>query len=265
MINTKPGIISPFQLFTLLLTSRISGLAVTNEITVFGFLFQFALSFVLSGAAYVISKTNRISGKVRRAYLTVFCILLTGATVFTLLDFKERAISLNVPDVFAAVLLCSAVLYSASLGMEAVARFSQFSAFIIVAAVFLGTAVNIRRVNNFSEIRPEIYGISPLSIIKCFDIPVLYLLYSPYVKGKKEKALAGSVIASYSVSFVLYLICFFVLKSSAEYYPYPVFTLFQLGEIGSYNKLDILFTAPLVCALFVKLSAYLVRVKNENC
>ncbi len=259
MTEAKKGKISPLGLFCILLTARLSGLAVTHEITFFSFVFQLALSSVLALAAYRISKAG-INCSRRR--LVPFGIILAGTTAISLFDFKENAISLNVPDILIAAVFSAAVLYSASLGTEAVARFSQFSASILIISLFLGIVCNIRRVNFSDEIKPEIYGISPISIIKCLDIPVLYLIFSPCTKGKKEKALAASLAVSYAFAFLLYFMCFFVLKNAAKYYHFPVFTLFQLGEIGSYNKLDIMYSAPLTAALFTKLSAYLVRTKK---
>lgn len=259
MIKAEKGRVTTLGLFCLLVTARLSGLAVTRGITVFSFLVQLALSVLLSLIVYKISERGL---SLSRGVLLPLITVVSGATALTLFDFKENALTLNVPDLFIALILIACVSYSSSLGAEGVSRFSQLSALILVVSLILGMLFNIQRVNIYEEIKPEIFRIYPESIIKCLDIPVLYLVFSPYVQHKKEKALAASVAVSYGLSFILYLMSALVLREASAYYNYPVFALFQLGEIGGYNKLDILYSAPLTAAIFTKLSALFVRVKK---
>ena len=52
------------------------------------------------------------------------------------------------------------------------------------------------------------------------------------------------------------------LKNAAEFYPYPVFTLLQLAQAGEFNKLDILFTVPLITAEYIKYTVVFTEVRN---
>ncbi len=260
MNSTKKERISSPQLFCILFSSRLAGLMITGEITLESFFAQLALTSGLSALAYVLADKLKRT-EIREKAACFLCIIIALVSFFSVSDFKENAVIIGVSSLLSVAVIALAVLYTARLGVETVARISGLCAAALSVMILIGILSNLKACSPASwYVRAE--GFSPLNIIKSLDIPVLYFRLSKNVKGNKKRALALSVALSYAAAAAMYAVCAMLLGSAVKHYCYPVFTAFQLGVIGSYNKLDIMFTAPMLSAFYLKLSALLVRVKK---
>ena len=250
--------ISSYQLFSLLFVSRLSALMISGEVTLMSFFVQFILSVSLCALAYFAA----IKVKNTDALVYTLCIILSVATIYSLADFKEKAVVENISDVLSLMSVIGAVLYTSSLGIQASARFAGMSAIILVTALSAGILSNVKQISAISISSCLRFGISPVNIIKCVDIPAIFLKLHNNTNGNIKRPLFYSVAASYGLCAAVWAVCALTLRDAAALYAYPVFTLFQLGQFGSYNKLDILFTSPMLIAVFLKLSIFFQKVKK---
>ena len=260
-MNSKT--ISEKQLFCMLFTSRLAALMITGEITLMNFFIQLFLCAFFGVFAALISERKAV-GKSFKRTLRLLCLIPALATVYSISDFKENAVVINVSPVLSLALITAAVLYCASLGIQAPARLSGMCALLLTISLLTGILSNIKGADFKNIMELKCSGILPLDVIKCLDIPLLYLRFCEYASGNKKRALALSVVLPFVLAGAVHSACAIVLKQAVDLYHYPVFTLFQLGQIGTYNKIDILFTAPMLTAVFLKLSLFVAREKNES-
>lgn len=253
--NLKEKTISEGELFSVLFLCRFSSLIITKEINFLHLLYESVLSILLVFIAYLVYKRANFSSYYIKIPVAVLCAFSACLTFYSILDFKENAISLGISSLFIFITVFLCAFYSAYLGAQAFSRFAPVCFVIVLSACAVGMLSVMKSVdiNEFESVNDE-SGFA-VSLLKCFDVPAVFLALSNSVKSNHKRALTLSLLGSFGVALLLYSVCAFVLKKAVVYYPYPVFTLFQLGEIGTYNKLDMLFTSPFLTAAFIKLSA----------
>ena len=255
-VNNSKVQISEAELFSVLFLSRFSSLLITRGISVFSFALELLLSAALSVLAYVAFKKANTQKMYFKITLAAFCVFLSALTLYSVYDFKSNAISLRISVVFIVLIFLGCTVYCAFLGVQSFSRFAPVCLAVIVlacVAVALGT-LNDAEMKKLEGV--EITNLFPLNFFKCIDIPIVFLLLAENTGKKQGRALASSILLSYFCTLLVYILCVAVVGQTEKIHEFPIFTLFQLGEIGSYNKLDILFTSPFLMAVFVKLSAY---------
>lgn len=247
--KAKRGWISSRQLLFILFTVRLYSLLIDIN-SLADFALSFALSVILCVAAARITVPKIIAG--------VLALILTFQTVLTYLNFTKSAVHPEFSQPLLIVLICASVIYAASLKIEALSRFSAFSAAVIVLALLIAVLTNLNafNINYLNALSFEVKD-TAYNYFKCIDLPVVYAIVSPRVNKNAQSALFKSIAYSYSLSLVILLFCVCIMGTAADIYPCPAFTLFQLARVGSLSRLDILFTGSALLAMFLKCSVLL--------
>lgn len=254
--NAKRGVISRSQLLCILVSSRLyslllSSLSVT-DITVY-----YTISAVLCFLALSVEKTVKKCRSIN-FFLGIISILLMLQTVMTYIVFIKTEVHPHFSSVLLVLLIIASVIYAAYLKIEPLARFSSFCAAVLILSALTAVVTNFSNMSvaNFKAVNFETY-FDLYTCIKCFDLPVVYLLLCRFTREKPAKALKLSVVVAYIAAFVCVIAVSAVAGNAAKIYGYPFFNLFRLSEIGSFSRLDIIFTGSMILALFLKCSVLL--------
>lgn len=255
MNKAKTGQISHRQLFCLLIIIRLATLVLSNSVSYVQFAAELSVTAVLSAAAFFTVKiTDGTYPKAVKILLAVLFAASPFADLFSYYQFTTQVAHPEVPVWVIGVVLAGFSVYSGLLKTEAVARFSALAVTVVLLCIGLTVLTNIK------EIRPDFFAaaqnekIDLASLIKCFDVPILYLLLAPKTSEHAGRSLTFSVAASYSVYIGVVMMCRAVLGKTVNYYKSPVFALFQLGEAGNFTKLDLLYICTVLVLLFCELS-----------
>ncbi|MCR5208209.1 MAG: hypothetical protein K6C14_07035 [Eubacterium sp.] len=219
-----------------------------------GFLLSNALIVLLSVIAYLL-KTKVNDSRLLRIITGVMCLILTVQTVLTYITFSSDAVHPDFSKALLVVLISASVIYAVSLRLEPIARISGAVAGILVLAVLIAVLTNTG-IYSFANLKAASFDgdFNLCQALKCLDLPLIYLTLNERTGGKTDKALFGSIISAYAVSSFLLVFLYLSEGTAFNGYYYPVFELFQLSKIGSFSRLDIIFTGSVLLALFLKCS-----------
>lgn len=267
--KSKRGMISPIQLFFVLLVSRIVVTLTYVQTVSVGklggdFLFSIALSYILTMlfSIPIIMCLKKGKSAVLSVFYSVYFIWLSAVNISRFSYFASSRISANSSMLFFIVAIVAASCYCAALGIEGISRFGSFCGallLITVGVVLIFNLHNLTKINYY-----------PLEINSRFDIfknalvmtsnsaePAVLFIVSKRVHGAKIKPLLAGISASYLTVFLLIVFVIGVMGSAASLQAYPVFTLFQMASVGSFSRLDMLHTAFWVLALLLKSAVYI--------
>ena len=257
MIKSDGKKVTNAELFALVFVSRFTALIIAERISFLSLVFEMLFSFIMLISAHFLSKKFDFSSRGFRLFAGALCLVLAALTFYSVIDFKESAISLKMPSILIFFIILLSALYCAYLGLYGLVRFAPVCFSIVFISAVIGVLSVVKTVD-FSSISGEVFkGISVFNLLKCVDVFALYLLIADESEQGRIKPFSLSVLASYLFAFAVYFVCASVVGNAQKYYPYPLFTMFQLGSIGSYNKLDILFTSPFLTGAFLKLCVFL--------
>lgn len=257
MSNSGTVRITNTELFSLVFVLRFTSLIIIEKISLLSVLSELILSFVLLFSAYYLSKRLDYSKRYFKSFICALCIVLSVMTFFSIIDFKQRAISLKLPSLLIIIVILASAVYCASLGIQGLLRFAPLCLFIIALSSLTGM-FSVLSSADFSELsKVNFKSLVPLDLIKCFDVFIVYSLLFNELENERLKTFSLSLLGSYLSAIAIYAVCISVVGKAQKYYPYPIFTMFQLGSIGSYNKLDILFTSPFLTGAFLRLSIFI--------
>ncbi len=136
------GGMSDFQLFFTLFTVRLYSMFLSirsvTDITVY-----FFVTFVFSMLAELILRKVKIRGAVS-FLLFLSAMLLTVQSVVSYISFINEAVHPDFSGILLIILTVSAIIYSASLKSNALARFSSFCCILIIVSVVTVLLSNIK-------------------------------------------------------------------------------------------------------------------------
>ncbi|MBQ7204044.1 MAG: GerAB/ArcD/ProY family transporter [Eubacterium sp.] len=259
------GKISGSQLALVLCVFRLSTLLVIKSISLEQLVLELVISVLLCAFVYAIS--SRVKVNKTLAYLVALFVLVIAlsdaAEYFVFLSQTGR----NEIPLWAIILFLTAFsIYSAAMKIEAVSRFCAPAVIFCLVCFFAISLANIRNIELQNLTVLQSREIKPLYLLKCVDMPLVFLLLKDEKKKENRKCLSVSLLISYSACFLLNLMCRVTMGESIKFYKHPVLVLFQLGEAGSFTKLDLMFPSVililLLCELALALSLFY-KVRKE--
>ena len=273
MTNQTTKCLSARQLFFVLYASRMV-VAITFFQFVLGgrmttdWLFSLAGAWALTMLACAVSywcckkQKNPLNNKGVALLYAGYFLYFAAASIGRFSFFASNRLNPHTTLLLFVVIMAVAACYAAYLGLAALGRFAAFCAaalVLIIAAVLLLNIGNTAWIN-FFPLREN----QPISMLKNSLIfaansvePVLYPALADKTGAGRGKALFGAVCSAYAGIIVLVGLCIGVLGAGASLRPYPVFTLFQMTALGGFSRLDVLYTAFWVFAVFLKCAVLL--------
>ena len=161
-----------------------------------------------------------------------------------------------------AAFMIAACTYSASLGFEAISRFSALVFALTVIGVFgiaAASANKFESINLFPFMQnggAAVLKNAAYSLCSTTEIPLLFAL-RPRINGKAGKPFCFAIGLSYLLSLLIAVVACGVLGDTASVSAYPVFELSQLARLGTGERLEAVFTALWIFAVFLKISVFL--------
>lgn len=156
-----------------------------------------------------------------------------------------------------SLLILLAATYAAYLGIEGIGRFSSLSFVILIISVvvLLGSNLSNLEIVNFYPIisnEPKDIAFNMLLLSSNTAESVLFLALSKRVNGKKIKPFVIGIVFAYIAIFLLIFFVIGVLGASASLQSYPVYSLSQLAKVGLFDRLDVIYNAFWIFAIFIK-------------
>lgn len=262
MSRAKTNTISSGQLACLLVITRLAAGLLSDSVSVLQLLSEIAVSAALSAAVWCIDKIGvQVKGRAGAFALTAAFFALTVWDCVSYAIFTHKVAHPEIPLAMIMALIAVFSAYAGWLGCEAVARFSALALMLVAACVLVAVVTNIpaARSDFFAYDKPQ--EIDAAALIKCLDVPVLFMLFSPHTAGKKGRALLIGTTVPYAVLAAVTLMSRAVLGRAAYLYISPIFALFQLAKAGLFTKLDILYICTMLILLFCELSLSVSAVK----
>ena len=265
MNKGKVNQISGGQLLFLLVLFRLASLLFTTSMSYVFLLSEAVVTIAFSLLVFKLDKAG-VKAQKRAALIPLSLLLL----VLVFLDIKDYFIfteKVSHSDVSIWLIIGILVLFSVYCGMlgtEAVARFSALGLIIVLVCVIVAITTNIKEFRTDFLAYPQNKNVDAISLLRCLDVPLVFLLLAPKTADKKARALAVGSTAPYLLIFAVVLMCRAIMGRTAEIYKSPVFALFQLGEIGSFTKLDILYICAVLILLLSEISIAVSIILGER-
>lgn len=268
MNNAKRGKISPFQFFAILTVSRIVvSLTYIQSVTVgimsfdvaLGLIFAAFFTIILSLPAYYCAVKNknpldnRWVALLYLLYFSYFCGINVSRFAYFAISRLDTKISMPI--------LCVAIVvlgvYCACLKIEGIARFGSLCAVTLFIAIVGAVLLNINKIeveNFYPLIRNSRFAIFNNTLLFTSNSvePAIIIALGSKVNGNILKPICAAVFTSFSAIVVLVLLAVGIMGHGALLQSFPFFTVFQLAELGSMARLDMLHTCFWALALLVK-------------
>lgn len=268
MTKAKRGMIAPSHLFFIIFICRIvvsltfAQTVTTGKMTP-NILISIALAIpgvlLISIPVFLCIRKNKnpleVNG-LRQIYMVYFWIL-AGVGISRFAYFASTQLNPDAKSWFFAAMIAVFAAYAAYLGIEGIGRFSAPAFFLLVIAMVVVVFSNL---SQFKTINLSLESSNPAKMIgmNIFMIMgnttecVILLALGKRVNGKK----IGPFILSISLaiaSVLLLVTCVLgVLGDAAGLQSYPVYTLSQMARLGKFGRLDAIYAAFWIFAIFIK-------------
>lgn len=273
MRQYKAGKISPFNFFSLIFISKVLVVFTSCILLIRGeyapdilisALITAALNFAIIAIIIYACKNGKspLNNKwLSFAYGVYFifagAILVSGFSFFASTELNPESKVL-----FYCIFIIAFCVYGAMLGIEPLARFSLL--------VFAITVVGIVTIVLFGVKEFELVNLFPFSknnskdiIINAFcfagDAPelILFLAISSKVNGNKIKPCLWAIGLSHAISIGIVVVVIGILGDMAKMSAFPMFEVSQISKFSDNERLDSVYTAFWIFAVFLKCSAFL--------
>lgn len=273
LIRYKRNMIAPLNLFLLLTVSRMLivftiSSAVLNSRYSADILISIACAFLivlivsLPVMKLIEDGKNIQNNRIISAAYGLYFIYAGAVNVSKFAMFSASELNQNTKLFFLAGSMIIACIYASSLGIEAVSRFGSF-VFVLLIIGFVGiicfSAKDFSVLNLYPLVqngRKEIFMNTLLSVASTNEMLLLFVL-APKINGKIKKPFYFSMLLAFILSMVMVLIIVSVLGDTASYYSYPAFEVSQLAKLGTNERLEAVFIAVWIFAIFLKTTLYL--------
>lgn len=267
-ISPKRGMIPPYSLWFIVFISRfvvsltyaqsVSAGKISTDL-VFAIIIAGAVTLLVSLPAYFCVKCskNPLDNNYLKWLYSAFFVCFASLNISRFSYFASTRMNNNISSAVFVVLVSAAVAYCASMGIEALGRFSLFSGILILIAVLSVTSFNIKNfhfINFYPIVRNETNNLLYSTAVFTSNSvePVLLLFLGKKTNGKIEKAYFLGMTAAFVSIALLISFCVGVMGSGADLQSYPIFTLFQMASVGSMSRLDIVHASFWILTLVLK-------------
>lgn len=273
MIESKAGKISPFNFFSLIFISKVlvaftsCTLVLSGEyapdilISIAG---SMLLNLVLMGIVIYACKNGKspLNNKWVGLIYGIYFIFVGSILVTRFSFFASTELNPESQILFYCAFIIAFCVYGAMLGIEPVARFSLL--------VFVITVIGIIAISLFGVHEFEIINLFPFSKNGAKDIAVnalcfagdaseliLFLAVSPKVNGKKIKPAFWAVGTAYAICIGIMAVVIGILGDTAMMSAFPMFEVSQVSKFSDNERLDSVYTAFWIFAVFLKCTSFL--------
>lgn len=269
----KTGKIAPLALLTIIFISKVLTAFTTGTVLSKGvFAPDMAFSIVISYLLNLVLSFPLIygleSGKsplnlksLSTAYGVYFAFL--GAVIISRFSYFA-ATELN-PDsnpMFYCMFIIAFCVYATGLGAEPISRFASLVFAICVLGILI---IALLGINEFQLM--NLFPFTQNSIGKIFinainfsadpsEFVILYSLYNK-INGNVKKTFYISQAMSYSVGLLMVLLVLGVLGNTANLSVFPMFKVSQVAKFSDNERLDSVYTAFWIFAVFLKSTVYM--------
>ena len=260
--------ISPLGLFYILFICRIVvSLTSVHSVSTTQINSQALISFVISMLMTVIfslpaifcykMNKNPIDVKwVSKLYYAYF-LLIAAVSVSRFSYFASTTLNPETQGWLFALIICVCAFYGATLGIEALSRFSAF-AFVLLSLAIL--SVLLCNFNTFNDINfyPIITdngnGILKNALVFSSNTSeiALFLVLYPRVNGKCTRPFVRFISLSFLTVFVLLYFALAVMGDIISIRSFPFYSFFQISKFGNFERLDVLHISFWIMGVFVK-------------
>ena len=251
--SSRNNKISCGQLMCLLIITRLVSLMLVDTVSLRQLGAELGLSALLSFTAFMIYRNGLINNAIKAVSAFGFFALCVLDTI-SYFRFTTQVAHPEMPVFIIATALAVFTVYSGFLGTEPIARYSSLALIVSVLFILIAIQTNLADVRKEFFLTPQSHRLEALALVKCLDAPLLFLFLAPDTKYKQGRALLFGNGVAYLIYGAVFAMCRAVLGRTAYYYKSPVFALFQLGEAGSFTKLDILYFCAVLVLLFAEIS-----------
>lgn len=273
MRKYKAGKISPFNFFSLIFISKVlvaftsCTLVLSGEYApdvLISVAVSFALNLVLAGIVIYACKSGKspLNNKWLSLLYGIY-FLFTGAILVSRFSFfASTELNPESKVLFYCGFIIAFCVYAAMLGIEPVARFSLL--------VFAVTVVGIITIVLFGIREFELVNLFPFSKNGTKDVLVnslcfagdaseliLFLGISPKVNGNKIKPCFWAIGTAYVISIGILAVVIGILGDTAMISAFPMFEVSQVSKFSDNERLDSVYTAFWIFAVFLKCTAFL--------
>lgn len=269
----KRGKISPFSLFAMFFVSRILVVFTLCNVTSLGYyssdlIISLGIGLVI---ALVISlpiiilirkKCSMMDQKWLSVIYGIYFLYLGAVTVGRFSFFASMELNENTQSLFLASMIIIACMYAAWLGIEPISRFGSFILAVTVIGIVSVVGFGLQ---NFSilDLFPFTQNSVPNIFINALSFAcetseiILLTVLAPKVNGKIEKPFYLSIILSFAVCAVLFFLSIGVLGDTASVSSFPFYELSQISKFDESERLDSIYTAFWIFAMFLKGTLFL--------
>lgn len=227
--------------------------------TLLSYIFALLLTVLLCVPVVLCCKTgkNPVESKVVGKFYYAYFIFITALSVSRFSYFASTTLNPETRGWIFALIICLCAFYGASLGIEALSRFSAFCFTLLIIGIL---SVLLCNFNTFEEI--NLYPIEMQSGKNIFQNALtfasntselaVFLCIFPRVNGKVERSFIRSVCLSFLAVFLLLYVALGVMGSSMTLRNFPFYSFFQISKFGNFERLDVLHISFWIMGVFVK-------------
>lgn len=269
----KRNMIAPLNLFLLLFVSRtLIGFTVSSAVLKSGYTFDLVFS-TLAALAIVcvvsipavklsVSGNSLLENKFLSVLYAVYFVYSGAINISKFALFSSTELNQNAKMMFFAGFMILVCTYASSLGTEAISRFGSM-VFVItligVLGVMIAGAGEFSTLNLFPLVqnsRDAFLSNILFSVTSTNEI-VLLIGLSPKINGNIIKPFYSALALSYVAGIVLIIFAIGVLGDTTALSAYPLFEVSQLSKLNTGERLEAVFTAFWIFAVFLKISLFL--------
>ena len=269
----KRGKISPFSLFAMFFVSRVLVVFTVCNVTSLGIYSSdmlislglgMALTLLISIPAVYAANKKRdlLQPKWVSILYGIYFLYLGAVTIGRFSFFASMELNENTQSLFLASFIILACVYAAWLGIEPISRFGSFILAVTILGVISVVGFCVRDfsiLNLFPFTRNNTSGIliNSLSIACETSEVILLMVLAPKVNGKIAKPFYSSIVLSFIACGLLFLFSLGVLGNTASVSSFPFYELSQISKFDESERLDSVYTAFWIFAVFLKSSLFL--------
>lgn len=221
-----------------------------------------ALSLSCAVVKMLESGKNVLDNLVLRRFYGAFYVLSGALSISNFALFSSAELHREANTLLLAAFMIVACTYAASLGFEAISRFCALVFALTIIGVFgiaAASANKFESVNLFPIVQngnAAMLKNAAYSLCSTNEIPLLFALRSR-INGKIGKPFCFAIGLSFLLSLLIAVTVCGVLGNMASVSSYPVFELSQLARLGTGERVEAVFTALWIFAVFLKISVFL--------
>lgn len=268
--SAKRNKISPLSLFYILFICRVSvSLASIHSVskseitssTVVAYLLAVLLTVLLSYPAVLCARfdKNPIETKTLGKFYCAYFIFINALSVSRFSHFASTTLNPETQGWLFVLIICLCAFYSATLGIEAISRFSAFCFVLLFSGILSVLFCNF---NTFDEI--NFYPLEMTTKSNLFEnaftfasntseIAIFLSIYQR-VNGRVERSFVRSVCLSFFAVLMLLYVALGVMGDSMSVRSFPFYSFFQISKFGTFERLDVLHMSFWIMSVFVKSS-----------